>query len=66
MGDSLCMQGLPLQDLLPGLLVVAVVDFDDVGHVFLGQVILLPAPATGTQTQHQTIRTDQEEVRTKV
>lgn len=36
--------GLPLQDLLPGLLVVLVVDFNDVGHVVSGELIVSPAP----------------------
>ena len=42
------MEGLPFEDLLPGLFVVPVVDLDDVGHVLLPQVILLPAPPGGS------------------
>lgn len=42
--NSPCVHGLPLQDLLPGLLVVLVVDFDDVGHVIGGKLIVSPAP----------------------
>ncbi len=38
------MQGLPLQDLLPGLLVVVVVDFNNVGHILSSEVIITPAP----------------------
>lgn len=38
------MHGLPLQDLLPHLLVVTVVDFNDVGHVWSGEVVVTPAP----------------------
>lgn len=38
------MEGFPLQDLLPGLLVVLVVDSDNVIHVFLTDVIFLPFP----------------------
>ena len=41
---SLCMHGLPLQDLLPRLLVVGVVDADDVAHVWLLDVARLPSP----------------------
>lgn len=42
--NSPCVHGLPLQDLLPGLLVVLVVDFNDVGHVVGGELIVSPAP----------------------
>ena len=38
------MQRLPLEDLLPGLLVVLVVDLDDVAHVLRIQGLLSPAP----------------------
>ena len=40
----LSMEGLPLEDLLPGLLVVSIVYADDVRHVIRGQVCILPAP----------------------
>lgn len=39
------MQRLPLQNLLPSLFVICVVYLDDVIHVFLGQVLVLPPPA---------------------
>lgn len=42
--NSPCVHGLPLQDLLPGLLVVLVVDFNDVGHVVGSELIVSPAP----------------------
>lgn len=38
------MQGFPLEDLAPCLLVVAVMDGDDVTHVLLFHVPLLPVP----------------------
>lgn len=58
---SPCVQRLPLQDLLPGLLVVRVVDFDDVGHIFLAKVVLTPAPpATSTR---RTVASDKEPTR---
>lgn len=38
------MQGLPLQDLLPRLLVVAVVDLNDVCHIWSLEVVVTPAP----------------------
>ncbi|KAH3721130.1 hypothetical protein DPMN_064047 [Dreissena polymorpha] len=38
------MESLPFEHLLPGLLVVGIVDVDDVGHVILTYIILLPAP----------------------
>ena len=38
------MEGLPLKNLLPCLLIVGVVDLYDVGHVLLTQFIFLPAP----------------------
>lgn len=44
------MHGLPFQDLLPGLLIVLVVDFDDVGHILCSEVVVTPAPAAA-QTQ---------------
>lgn len=47
------MHGLPLQDLFPGLLVVLVVDFNDVGHIVRSQVIITPAPAAA---QNQTVK----------
>lgn len=45
--NSLCVHGLPLQDLVPGLLVVLVVDFNNVGHVIGSEVVVTPAPSTG-------------------
>lgn len=42
--NSPCMQGLPFQDLLPGLLVVIVVDFNNVGHILSSKVIITPPP----------------------
>lgn len=42
--NSPCVHGLPLQDLLPGLLVVLVVDFNDVAHVVGSELIVSPAP----------------------
>lgn len=47
-----CMQRLPLQDLLPGLFIVLVVDFDDVAHVGGSEVIFAPAPPGCTITQN--------------
>ena len=38
------MHGFPLEDLPPGLFVVGVVDVDDVVHVPLTQVVILPPP----------------------
>ena len=38
----LSVEGLPLEDLPPGGLVVDVVDADDVRHVVLTQVVVLP------------------------
>lgn len=38
------MQCLPFQDLLPGLFIVAVVDFYDICHVMLGKTVILPMP----------------------
>ena len=43
------MHGLPLEDLLPGLLVVGVVDLDDVVHVLWSQASLLKLPALNGQ-----------------
>lgn len=37
-------KGFPLQDLLPSLLVILVVNSDDVVHVFLTNILLLPLP----------------------
>lgn len=45
--NSLCVHGLPLQDLVPGLLVVLVVDFNNVGHVISSEVVVTPAPSAG-------------------
>lgn len=42
--DSPGMQRLPLQDLLPSLLVVSVMDFNDVGHIVMTEVIFSPSP----------------------
>lgn len=48
------MHGLPLQDLLPRLLVVVVVDFNDVAHVWSREVVGAPAPpAAQVCDQHQ-------------
>jgi len=38
---------LPHEDLLPGLLIVGVVNADDVCHVLLPNLILTPTPAWG-------------------
>lgn len=54
------MHGLPFQDLLPGLLVVLVVDLNDVGHIVHSQVIITPAPAAA---QNQTVKPGQESQR---
>ncbi|TNN39587.1 hypothetical protein EYF80_050242 [Liparis tanakae] len=34
-------------DLLPGLLVVGVVDFNDVAHILSAEVVFTPAPPAG-------------------
>lgn len=48
------MHGLPLQDLLPCLLVVVVVDFNDVVHIGSREVVVAPAPpASQPCDQHQ-------------
>lgn len=50
------MHGLPLQDLLPRLLVVVVVDFNDVAHIRSCEVVVTPAPPAAQvcdQHQHQ-------------
>lgn len=47
-------QRFPLQDLLPGLLVVVVVDLNDVGHIFGAKVIFPPAPPAGHTHTGQT------------
>lgn len=39
------MQSFPLKDLLPGLLIVLIVDLNNVGHVLWGEVIIPPAPS---------------------
>lgn len=44
------MQGFPFQNLLPGLLIIVVVDFNDVGHVFSSKVIITPAPPAAEST----------------
>ena len=41
----LSVERLPHEHLLPGCLVVDVVDADDVGHVLLAEVVVLPPPA---------------------
>lgn len=41
------MESFPSQDLLPRLLVVLVVNRNDVRHVFLRDVLLLPEPPGG-------------------
>lgn len=56
--NSHCMHGLPFQDLLPGLLIVLVVDFNDVGHIFCSEVIITPAPSAA-QTK-LTVKADRE------
>lgn len=38
------MKGFPLQNLLPGLLVILIVNFNDVIHVPLTDVVILPLP----------------------
>lgn len=38
------MKGFPLQNLLPGLLVILIVDSDDVIHISLTNVVVLPFP----------------------
>lgn len=42
------MQCLPLQDLLPGLFIVAIVDFDYISHVIWGKTVILPTPPVQT------------------
>lgn len=46
---SPCVHGLPFQDLMPGLLVVLVVDVNDVGHVLRIEVIVTPAPPAASE-----------------
>lgn len=38
------MKGFPLQNLLPGLLVILIVNSDDIIHIFLTNIIILPLP----------------------
>ena len=45
--DLLAVECLPHEDLLPGLLIVGVVNADDVCHVLLPDLILAPTPAWG-------------------
>lgn len=45
------MHGLPFQDLLPGLLVVLVVNFNDIAHIVSSEVIITPAPAAAKTKQ---------------
>lgn len=52
--NSLCVHGLPLQDLVPGLLVVLVVDFNNVGHVIGSEVVVTPAPSAGQSKNNET------------
>lgn len=49
------MQSLPLQDLLPGLLIVLIVDFNDVGHVTFAEVIISPAPPAAQDRTKETV-----------
>ena len=37
-------KGFPLQNFPPGLLVVLVVNFNDIIHVFLTNILILPCP----------------------
>lgn len=52
--NSPCVHGLPLQDLVPGLLVVLVVDFNNVGHVIGSEVVVTPAPSAGQSKNNET------------
>lgn len=38
------MKGFPLQNLLPSLLVILIVNSNDVIHIFLTNIIILPFP----------------------
>lgn len=38
------MKGFPLQNLLPGLLVILIVNFDDIVHISLTNIVILPLP----------------------
>lgn len=53
--DSLSVQSLPLQDLLPGLLIVLIVDFNDVGHVTFAEVIVSPAPPAAQEQRKRSL-----------
>ena len=49
-----CMQGLPLEHLLPCLLIVGVMNLDDVRHILGLQRVLLPPPTYNTHTHTHT------------
>lgn len=52
--NSPCVHSLPLQDLMPGLLIVLVVDFNNVGHVVGSEVVVTPAPSAGQSKNNET------------
>ena len=55
------MQRLPLEDLLPGLLVVLVVDLDDVAHVLRIQGLLAPAPPAAGEGTGEEVEAEERE-----
>lgn len=52
--NTLLVERFPCEDLLPGGLVVVVVDFYDLTHVLLLDVLLPPAPPAGTTAETHT------------
>lgn len=46
------MELFPSQDFLPGLLIILVVNPDDVCHIFLFDIIIVPAPS-GESLSHK-------------